>query len=343
MKVFAKLAAAGLLVTTAALVGSPASAADYTLNISSWGPPTHGINAKMWPNFVKMVEDATDGRVTADLKLNLAPPPAQFDLVQDGAADLSIIFHGYQPGRFVTTKLIELPGYEGSAEAASVADWQAYEKYLKQADEHRGVKVIALHTHGPAQLSSAAKVTALDQIKGMKLRVPGGVGSDVGEALGATGIQVPAPKVYETLASKAADGVVMPMESRKGFKLTEVAQNVYEIPGGLYRGSFAFIMNEDAFDNLPDDIKAALEEKVFGEPLSRATGAIWDEIDEEGRQATMDTADNSINEASEADVAEYKPIADDITAKVIAEVAATGVDAQAAHDFIAETMKNYGK
>ena len=77
----------------------------------------------------------------------------------------------------------------------------------------------------------------------MKLRVPGGVGGDAGAALGATGIQVPAPKVYETLASKAADGVVMPFEARKGFKLTEVAQNVYEIPGGLYRGSFAIIMN----------------------------------------------------------------------------------------------------
>ena len=38
----------------------------------------------------------------------------------NGAADISIIFHGYQPGRCVGTKLIELPGYSGSAEAASV-------------------------------------------------------------------------------------------------------------------------------------------------------------------------------------------------------------------------------
>lgn len=343
MKVISRLATAGVFAVSTALTGAVASAADYTLTISSWAPPTHGINAKMWPTFTKMVEDATDGRVTADLKLGIAPPPAQFDLVQDGAADLSIIFHGYQPGRFVTAKMIELPGYEGSAEAASVAYWQAYEKYLKQADEHRGVKLIALHTHGPAQLHTHEKVTQLDQINGLKLRVPGGVGSDVGAALGATGIQVPAPKVYETLASKAADGVVMPMESRKGFKLTEVAENVYEMPGGFYRGSFAFIMNEDAFKNLPEDIQQALEEKVFGEPLSRAIGQVWDEIDQEGRQATMDAGNNSINEASDADRAAYQPVADEVTASVIEEVSKTGVDAQAARDFIAETMKNYGK
>lgn len=324
-----------------AVAGSVATAAEYTLTISGWAPPTHGLNAKQWPALIKMIEDATDGRVTAELKLGLAPPPAQMDLVMDGAADFGLIFHGYQPGRFTVTKLIELPGYEGSAEAASVAYWRAYEKYLKKADEHRGVKVIALHTHGPAQLHSNKKVTSLADIDGMKVRIPGGVASDVGEALGMTGIKVPAPKVYETLASNAADGVVMPFESRKGFKLTEVAKNTYEMPGGLYRGSFAYIMNQDTFDSLPEDIQKALDEKVFGEPISRVLGAYWDEMDAEGLAATEAAGDNTINVASEADQAAFAKIAEEVRAKVIAEVAAKGVDAQAAYDMIKAEMAAY--
>ncbi len=328
-----------LLATAAlAVTGSVAMAADYTLTISSWAPPTHGINAKMWPKFVEMVEEATDGQVTAELKLGIAPPPAQMDLIMDGAADASIIFHGYQPGRFVTTKLIELPGYEGSAEAASVAYWRTYDKYLKAADEHRGVKVIALHTHGPAQLHSSSPVTDLSGISGLKVRIPGGVGGDVGTALGATGIQVPAPKVYETLASKAADGVVMPFESRKGFKLTEVAQNVYEMPGGLYRGSFAFIMNEDTFADLPADLQKALDENVFGEPLSREIGKIWDEIDAIGREATANAEGNAINAATDADMEKFSAIAEDVRSNVIAEVSEGGVDAQAAYEMIKSEM-----
>ncbi|WP_372885826.1 TRAP transporter substrate-binding protein [Shimia sp.] len=328
-KLTSLLAGAALAVTGAAV-----SAADYTLTISSWAPPTHGINAMMWPKFVEMVEEATGGQVTAELKLGLAPPPAQMDLIMDGAADASIIFHGYQAGRFVTTKMIELPGYEGSAEAASVAYWRTYEKHLAAADEHRGVKVIALHTHGPAQLHSNASVTAMEQIAGLKVRIPGGVGGDVGTALGATGIAVPAPKVYETLASNAADGVVMPFESRKGFKLTEVAKNVYEVPGGLYRGSFAFIMNEDTFADLPADLQAALDEKVFGEPLSREIGKIWDQIDSIGRSATEGAEGNAINPASAADLEKFNVIAADVRTKVIAEVTAAGVDGQAAYDMI---------
>ena len=322
----------------AAVVATAATAADYTLTISSWTPPTHGINAMMWPNLIKMMEEATDGRVTGEVKLGLAPPPAQMDLVLDRAADMTIIFHGYQAGRFVATKLIELPGYEGNAEAASVAYWRVYDKHLKEADEHRGVKVVAMHTHGPAHLHSNVPVDSLDDISGLKLRVPGGVGGDVGAALGATGIKVPAPKVYETLASKAADGVVMPLEGRKGFKLTEVAPHLYMIPGGLYRGSFAILMNQEVWDEMPDDIKQALEENVFGEPASRMLGQVWDEIDAIGLEETKTAEGNTITEASDADMEAYGPIADKIIADTLAEIEALGIDAKAAHEMVKQEM-----
>jgi TRAP-type C4-dicarboxylate transport system substrate-binding protein len=330
-----KMNALKALAASAALLLSSSAAwaeAEHTLVISSWAPPTHNINAKMWPKFKEMVEEATDGRVTTELKLGIAPPPAQMDLVQDGAADLSIIFHGYQSGRFVTTKLIELPGYTGSAEQASAAYWDTYDKYLKKANEHRGVKVVALHTHGPAQIHTSRPLDGMEAMNGLKLRIPGGVGGDVGAALGATGIKVPAPKVYETLASKAADGVVMPAESRKGFKLVEVAPHLYEMPGGLYRGSFAFIMNEDAFADLPKDLQAALDEKVFGAPLSREIGKIWDQGDSDSIALTLKSAGNSITVASAEEQEAFGKMADKIIKSVIEEVAAKGVDAQAAYD-----------
>jgi TRAP-type C4-dicarboxylate transport system substrate-binding protein len=288
-----------------------------------------------------MIEDASGGQVTAEIKYGLAPPPAMMDLVQDGAADITWIFHGYQPGRFVATQLIELPGYVGDAEAASVAYWRVHQAYLAKLDEHRGVKLIGLMTHGPAQLHSDADVENIGQIEGMKLRLPGGVGSLMGEALGGIGIQVPAPKVYETLASKAADGVLMPMESRAGFKLTEVAKNVFEVPGGVYRGSFAIIMNQDAFDALPAELQAKLDSEVFGETLSRVAGQVWDAIDAEGRAVTLAAEGNAIHEASADDMAAFNKVADGVKAKVLGDIAALGVDVAAAQAMIqAEMDKN---
>lgn len=328
-----------ITVATVALLGASVSAfaEDITLTISSWAPPTHGINSEMWPGLSKMIEEATGGRVKTELKLGLAPPPAQMDLVMDGAADMTIIFHGYQPGRFVGTKLIELPGYTGNAEAASVAYWRVHEKHLAKLDEHRGVKIMGLTTHGPGQIHSNKKITSLSDLKGLKTRIGGGVAGDIGSALGLVGIRVPAPKVYETLASGAADAVAMPMESRKGFKLIEVAENVLEMPGGYYRGSFAFIMSKEKFASLPADIQKILDEKVFGEPASRMLGQKWDKVDKIGRAASKE-AGNMVTQASAADIAAYKPIAAKVTKAVIAELDALGVDGNAAYKMVMEEM-----
>ena len=328
-------------LTTAAttvVLGAQAMAADVTLTIASWAPPSHGINAMFWPEVIRMIEEATDGKVTAEIKYGIAPPPAMFDTVADGAADMTWIFNGYTPGQFVATKLIELPGYDGNAESASVAYWRVHEKLLAGLNEHEGVKVVGLMTHGPGQFHSNKPVATLADINGMKVRIGGGVAGDVGAELGMSGIRVPAPKVYETLDSGAADAVAMPAEGRKSFKLTEVAPHFYEMPGGFYRGAFALIMNEDTFDSLPADLQAALKEKVFGEPMSRAAGVVWDKIDGEGRMVTGEAEGNTVTVASDADQAVFKEIADKIIAKVSAEVDALGIDSAAAIAMIKEEM-----
>jgi TRAP-type C4-dicarboxylate transport system substrate-binding protein len=329
-----------LLASTVLAVGATVGslAAETKLTVSTWLPPTHPINTQMLEGLIDMMEEATGGEVTGELKHGLAPPPAQMDLVMDGAADLTIIFHGYQPGRFVGTKLIEIPGYEGNAEAASVAYWRVHEAHLAALNEHRGVKLVALNTHGPGQIHSNKAVGSLADLNGLKTRLGGGVSADVGAELGLVGIQVPAPKVYETLASGAADAVAMNIGERTGFKLNEVAKNVYEMPGGFYRGSFAVLMSQEAFDALPADQQAALDAKVFGEPASRMMGAVWDSHDANARAATEATADNKIVEASAEDQAAFAEMAARVQAKILGELAEAGVDAEAAHAMVVKEM-----
>jgi len=328
--------AAALAVFTSTSIA--ALAADTTLKISSWLPPKHGINTEIFAGLIKMMEEATDGKVSGELVFGLAPPPAQMDLVQDGAADIGIIFHGYQPGRFVATKLIELPGYEGNAEAASVAYWRVYKAHLEKLNEHRGVKVISLNTHGPGQIHSRKDVAAIGDLNGLKTRIGGGVAGDVGSALGLIGVNVPAPKVYETLESGAADAVAMNVGERLGFKLNEVAKNLYDMPGGLYRGSFAIIMSQEKFDSLPADLQKALDGKVFGEPASRMAGAAWDKSDKLAYEASKSADGVKIVNASKADQEAFAAIAKQVTDKVLGELKSAGVDADAAYGMVKSEM-----
>ena len=329
----------GLMTAALVAAGSMVANAAETMRISSWIPP-HSMNKVFFPEWIAAIEKATNGHVTGKVEFDLAPPPGQLDLVTDGAADAAWIFHGYNPGRFVTTKLIELPGYIGDAEAASVADWRAYEKYLKKADEHKGVYLAALFTHGPGQLFMRETISDLDALQGKKIRIGGGVSADVGVALGVIGVQVPAPKVYETLSGGVADGVMMPMETNKSLRLYEVAPKTYIMPGGLYRGSFALIMSNAFLDRLsPEDRKGVLS--VTGEVASRMAGKVWADADVAG----MDNAKvkTEVIDFSPADQARFAEVSKGVRKKVIDEVAALGIDAQAAVDMIAETMKTYGK
>lgn len=327
----------GILAATAISLGLalPAAAQEYNLRISTWLPPNHGVNTEIFAGLIEQMEQATDGAVTGELVSGLAPPPAQMDLILDGAADIAVIFHGYQPGRFIATQLIELPGFEGSAEAASVAYWRVHEEHLAALDEHRGVKVIALHTHGPGQMHLTKQADSLDALNGLKTRIGGGVAGNVGAQLGLVGINVPAPQVYETLESGAADAVAMNTGERLGFRLDEVAPYMYEMPGGFYRGSFALIMSQETFDSMPEEIRKALDEQVFGEAASRMSGAAWDLSDKLAYDAM--NADN-ITVANEADQARFAEIATGVRESVLAELQAAGIDAAAAHQMVVDTM-----
>jgi TRAP-type C4-dicarboxylate transport system substrate-binding protein len=184
-------------------------------------------------------------------------------------------------------------------------------------------------------------IASLADMNGKKIRIGGGVSANVGTALGAVGVQVPAPKVYETLSGGVADGVWMPMETNKSLRLYEVAPNTITMPGGLYRGSFAIIMSEDALARLSDEDREAVL-STTGEALSAMAGKAWADADIAG----IDNANEvgvTMGEFSAEDQAAFAEIATDVRNKVIDEVAAMGVDAEGAVALIEETMATYGQ
>ena len=317
---------------------APTLFAQEVLNISSWAPPTHHMNAVVWPTWGKWVEEATEGRVTTKIEYKLASPLKQFELVRDGVADAGWIFHGYNT-RYVATQAVEMPNLGTSAEAASVAYWRVHQKYLAKADEHRGVTLIGLTSHGPAVIQTKSALKGLGDLSGQKIRVPGGVGSLVGKALGVTAVKLPAPKVYEALSSGVADGIFMPMETQKSFRLKEVVPFVTIMPGGLYYGSFAFIMNSDFLAGLSEKDQAAVM-SVSGEQLSKLSGQQWDAADTAGLAAAKE-AGTTITTAS-ADVhKKYLAIMAPVEAGWLERANKAGIDGKAALEELRAIARSY--
>ena len=51
------------------------------------------------------------GTLGLKVEYGLAPPPALYDSIRDGVADMTWIVYGYTPGKFVTTMIAELSSF----------------------------------------------------------------------------------------------------------------------------------------------------------------------------------------------------------------------------------------
>ena len=319
------------------LVSNHAMAADKELIISSWAAPVHTMNVDIFPWMISEMNKCSGGSLSAKVEYGLAPPPAQYDTIRDGVADIGWIVYGYTPGKFETTKIAELPGNRGNAEAISVAFQKTHEKYLAAAKEAKGVRVLANYVHGPGHVNTVKKVTSYKDIIGMKLRVGGGVANDIGTALGVAGVNMPAPAVYEAVSSGVTEGVFFPIETMYAFKVAEIAKYTFRNPEGMYTTAFGLIMNADSYDDLSAAHKKCID-SMTGVDMSRRVGKWWDQADEKGYKKFSEMG-GTVTDASAAEQAYFREKTAGVEAKVLAGISERGVDAAAALEYFRSQLK----
>lgn len=275
-------AAAALLTVLFVAAAGVAHAQPVTLRASSWAPAAHPLSQSQ-ANWCEEVERVTSGRVRCSrMPRPVSAPPGTFDAVRDGLADLSFSVHGYTPGRYPATQLAELPFAGDSAENASLAYQRVFARHLAALNEHRGLKVIAVFTHGPGQILNARRpIASLADLNGLRFRVDGGSVNEIGKAIGATLAMKPASESLELLASGAIDGSFSPAESVASLRLDKAIRYRTSVPGGLYNTSFAFVMNQAVWERIPKNDQAAIE-RVSGEHAAALFGRAWDRVDRQG-------------------------------------------------------------
>ncbi|NVK34714.1 MAG: TRAP transporter substrate-binding protein [Rhodobacteraceae bacterium] len=305
--------------------------AKTTLTVANWLPPAHPLVAELIKPMTEKIAEATKGEVTATiLPAPLGPPPAHFDFAVNGVADITFGVQGYNPGRFKTTSLVELPFSGDTAEATSVAYWRTFKAMLEEAGEYKDVKVLAVFTHGPGEIFiKEGDPAAPELLEGTKMRVGGGIIHEIASKLGAVPVEGPSPKTYELLSQGVADGIFFPPESVNFFKLIPLLKEGVMVPGGLYNTSFFIVMNKAKWDSLSAEDQAAID-SVTGEALARMAGKMWDTADAKGL-AAMEGKVN-ISTATEAQMAAWRERLAPVVDAQLAKVAETGVDAAAAYE-----------
>ncbi|MCW2309603.1 TRAP transporter substrate-binding protein [Rhodobium gokarnense] len=334
-RLIAGVLAAGTLAAGALSV-SPA-AAETTLTMANWLPMAHPLMKNAMVPYARSIETATEGRVKVNiLPAPLGPPAAHFDFAVNGIADITYGVQGYNPGRFKTKNIAEIPFLGDRAEPISVAYWRVFDKMLRDAGEYDQVKVLGVFTHGPGVIFAKDRnLATMAGIEGAKMRVGGGIVSEIAKALGTVPVEGPSSKTYELLSAGVADGILFPFESVAFFKLIPLLDTALTVPGGLYNTSFFVVMNKAKWESLSEEDKAAIE-KVSGEALARLAGKMWDDADDAGRKEMDDKI--KILEASDSQVETITDKLDPVVDAKLAEAAETGIDVEAAVEMLMEEI-----
>ena len=263
------------------------SYAETTLRMASWLPPQHPWVLDIMVPWIEKVKVATEGRVRIELlSAPIGPPPAHFNFAVKGIADITYGVHNYTTGRFSSTQIAELPFLSNSSEVLSVAWQRIYERELLHLDEHKGTHLLGVFTHGPGQLWFNKKYESLDNIKGLKVRIGGGIAQSSSKALGLVPLQAPVTKAYELLSGGVADGIQLPSESISFFKLDRIIKQGFIFDGGLYNVSMFLVMNKKKWNKLSQDDQKAIN-SVSGEALAKMAGKAWDKADDKGIDASI--------------------------------------------------------
>ncbi|MFP8834176.1 TRAP transporter substrate-binding protein [Hydrogenophaga sp. XSHU_21] len=272
-----------LATASATLLSVGAASAQTVFSVSSWVPPTHTLSMAQ-KNWCDTLEKESAGRMKCDiLPKAVTAAPGTFDAVRDGLVDISFTVDGYTPGRFVNTQVAEFPFLGDSAVPTSVAYQRIYNKHFAPLGEHRGVKALAVFTHGPGVIfNSKQPLTSAADAAKLKFRIGGGNINELTKLMGWNTTLKPAPESFELLSTGVMDGTLFPDESIVSFRLSMI-KHATTFPGGLYNTSFVFMMNQAKYNALSPQDKAVVD-KLSGETAARMFGEGWDRVDAASRE-----------------------------------------------------------
>lgn len=332
----------------AALIGvglvMPVSAQEVTLRLHHFLPMTDSVPREGLIPWAEAVEEQSGGRIAVEFypSMILGGAPANlFDQARDGVVDLTWTVLGYTPGRFPKSEVFEMPFLVTNGEDTS----RAFQRFVEEnaMDEFDGVKLIAVHTHGPGLFHSREPIERLEDLDGMKIRGGSRVIGAMLADLGAEPIGMPVPDVPEALSRGTIDAATIPWQVTLALRTSEIVGHHTEFSGdhGLYTQTFAFVMNQEAYDRLPDDLRAVIDANSGIEWAGRF-GAANDADDVVARNEAV-AAGNSIVTLDADETERWRAATQATIDNWFAETEAVGIDGRALHEraieLVAEEMR----
>ncbi|HHV19756.1 MAG TPA: TRAP transporter substrate-binding protein, partial [Thermoanaerobacterales bacterium] len=240
-------------------------------------PAKHKVETVMAQGWAKAIEEATDGRIKIVTYPGetLIPAAENYEGVVQGVADIGLSVYGYTRGRFPLIETFLLPGINAkSSEVLSHAAMEVINKFNPK--EIQDTKHLWTFGSGPMDIISNKPIRKLEDLKGMMLGVPGGLGAVTLESLGGSPVSQPMSEWYESLQKGVMQGGVVAVNAMEGFRLGEVTGDYITLTPFLPQQLFYCVMNLEKWNSLPPDLQQTIID-VTEEFYPGSIPGVWDQ------------------------------------------------------------------
>jgi TRAP-type C4-dicarboxylate transport system substrate-binding protein len=261
-----------LFLASALLASVPASAQSESkihLKFSTWHPPASREVKTVWIPMLEELKKRSNGRITYTMYAGgaLGKGPEHFDIVKKGLSDMGYFTATWTPGRFPLTDVLSMAAWVDGKDLATDIGNEMYHKILEK--EFKDVKVLELNGCIQSFVWTTKPVRTLEDLKGLKIRSPGGMQTLYIKALGAEPVFMPLGDVYMAMDTGTIDGLVTCPPLVLAFKLHEVAKHGVKATFGCV--SEGVVMNKKTWDKTPADLQKIIMD-VVGNPFATTHG-----------------------------------------------------------------------
>ncbi len=268
------LVSALVVLSSAYVVKSAANSGQLMVSASSQQQTIHWKMTTSWPKgfpglgtapetFADYVEVMSDGRlkITVYGAKEIVPPLGVFDAVSNGSVEIGHTGAYYWKGKSAATPFFTTIPFGMTAQEMNA--WLYYGGGIELWRELYAPFNLYPLAGGNTGVQMAGwfnkEINSIDDLKGLKMRIPG-IAGEVFNRAGGTAVNIAGGDLYTSLKTGVIDATewVGPYNDLSmGFH--EVAKYYY-YPGWHEPGStLEIIVNKTAFDALPDDLKAIVE------------------------------------------------------------------------------------
>ncbi|NIB39470.1 TRAP transporter substrate-binding protein DctP [Pseudomaricurvus alkylphenolicus] len=230
--------------------------------VTTWPKNFPGLGSAA-TNFSRLVEEMSEGRLTVSVygAGELVPALGVFDAVSSGSVEAG---HGaayYWKGKNTATQFFTSVPFGMNAQEMN--GWLYYGGGMELWREVYAPFNIVPFAAGNTGIQMAGwfnrEINSMEDIKGLKMRIPG-LGGEVWNRAGGSSINIPGGELYTALQTGVIDATewVGPYNDL-AFGFYQVAKYYY-YPGWHETGStLELIVNKDALEALPKDLQVIVE------------------------------------------------------------------------------------